>query len=739
MITIPFYRQFRFKLAAAYILLIASVIATSGIFSYQAAEKQFRQLLFQEFQSTRNVTNNFLKFVEQTALITARSVAADKELQEILSVGDPEALTLRLGDLTKQNTSDIITLLDHDGRVLARGHDPKSSGDSLLAFNFVADIRSGKETVTAIVQDQGSFILYSTAAFRHPVTGEAVNVLAGYALNNSFVDHIQENSHIEVSLVRERSIISTTLYSDGKRISTLPIPFLEYEMLLANPGQVVEAYFLGQEYFLSAERLPLMQENMAGSMLLTHSQEELTTVKKELAVHFFSIFVASLVAGVAIIVFFTGRIVQPVQQLIQSTKQISSGDLQSRVKLDSKDEFNLLSEHFNTMADAVQARDVALKEYSRDLEQQVEERTREIVEQSVLITSVLRSSKDLAIAVTDTDLRIKYFNRAAETIFGRKAEDVLGCNVAEIHAQENVEYGVFEKAMAVVKEKGVYNFTGKRQCEGTIRYIESSVTTVSDTDDVLSGFVFMSMDVTKRRKMEQRVLESRKFEAFSVLAGGLAHDFNKLRVDRICPPMYPRTLTTKDAALSPVLSDVEQASEQAAQLSNTMLTLSKGGYWPKKSYDLRSVLEYETGQAQSDIICCETDLPEDLWLIEGNEDLLRNAIHNIFENAVDAMVAGGTLMITGKNLQAVHGGNLPLAGSNRIEIIISDTGMGISPQYMNQIFDPYFSTKRRGSQKGMGLGLAITLAIINKHDGRIIVQSEEGHGTSVAVYLPASG
>lgn len=738
MVTIPFYRTFRCKLVTLYILLIASVVAISGILSYQAAEKQFRQLLFQEFHATRNVAKNFITFVEQTALIAARAAAADRELQETLLVDNSEGIGLRLAALMKQNSSDLIILLDHEGRVIARGHEPESFGDSLLAFDFVADLRrGGKKTVSAIVQDQDSLILYSTAVFRHPATAAPVYVLAGYALNNSFVDNIQENSHIEVSLVRERSIISTTLHSNGKRIITLPISFLEYEILLANQGQVLEVRFLGQDYFLSAERLPLMQENMAGSMLLSHSQEELTAVKNQLLLRFFAIFTASIVAGVALIVFCTGRMLQPIEQLIQSTKQISSGDLQSRIRLDVKDEFSLLGEHFNIMAAAVQERDAALTQYSLDLEHQVEERTRKIVEQSVLINNVLQSSKDLAIVVVDTELRVKYFNPVAETIFGRKAADVLGRSVPEIHDEENVEHSSFEKGIAVVKAEGVYNFSCKRQREGTVRYIESSVTAIVDTDGVRKGFVLMSVDVTQRREMEKRVVESKKFEGFSVLAGGLAHDFNNLLQVIVGGVSYARSLIAKESDLDPVLSDVELASEQATQLSNAMLTLSKGSYLSRSACDLKHFLEQEAEQAQSDTICCETRLADDLWLIDGNKDLLQDAIHNVFDNALAAMAGEGTLTVSARNLPAGDGSELPLVDCNRIEIVVSDTGTGISAQHMTRIFDPYFSTKERGSQKGMGLGLATTMAIIKKHDGRITVQSEEGKGTSVAVYLPA--
>ncbi len=737
MFSIPFYQRLRFKLAAVYILLVATIIAVACVFSFQAAEKQFHHLLLHEFKNTRSVTNNFLKFVEQTALITARSSVADKELQEILTIDDTKALASRLKYQMRENTADAITLLNHEGRVLARGHDPQSFGDSLLSFDFVNDAIGGKEAATAIVQDLGSFILYGTAAFIHPITREVLYILAGYALNNNFVDHIQKNSCIEVSLVRERSIISTTLYSNGQRVTTLPIPYLEYEMLLANPGQVLEAHFLGRDYFISAERLPFMQTNMAGSMLLVHAQDELTAVKKVLAERFVLIFAGSLVVGVLLIILFVKAALRPVRQLIRATKKISAGDLQNRIKIDSKDELGLLSEHFNKMADAVQEKDNVLKQYSKDLERQVEERAATIVEQSVLLDNVLRSSKDLAIVITDTDLEVKYFNPVAEKIFNHKAEDVIGRRMPEIHELENVVHNCFEDVMAIVRERGVYNYDAEQKREGEVLYVESSVTGVLDKHGTLGGFVLVARDVSKRRKMEQRILENRKFETISILAGGLAHDFNNLLQVIIGGISYARILAKDDVSLDPLLVDVEKGAQQAAQLSNDMLILSQGGYWPKKNCNLRPLLEKEAKLAGSDIVSCAVEIADDLWLVDGSQELLKDAIGNIVENALAAMPKGGMLTITAKNLQADLSADLPLVCLDRVEIVIGDTGIGISPKNLSQIFDPYFSTKERGSQKGMGLGLATVFAIIKKHDGQIAVQSEEGIGTTITIYLPA--
>ncbi len=738
MLGIPFYKQFRFKLTVAYILFITVIIAATGIFSFQASEEQFNHLLLREFQSSRSVAVNFLKFVEQTALIAAKSSASDRELQSIILSEDKEQLAARLEVLMNKNSADALTLLNHKGVVIARGHDRNVSGDSLRSFDIVHDVINGKDESTAIVQDLGSLILYVAAVVHVPNIDTPFYILAGYGLNNNFVDNIQENSQIEVSIVRERSVISTTLRSQGKRITTLPIPFLEYELLLSSPDTIRSIHFLGEDYYISALRLPFMQENMAGSMFLVHSQCELDEVRKRLSMRFAVIFVTSLVAGILVIFFFTGAMIRPVHQLIQTTNQISTGQLQSRCRIDSNDELGLLSNHFNLMADAVQERDSALREHSENLEQEVKARTAEVVEQSVLINNVLRSSTVLAIAIVDTDLRIKRFNSVAEEIFGYKAEDVLGHTVFEIHAMENVESERLEKALEIVRQQGYYCYNVEQERAGKKQFIESTVTAIIDEQEILKGFVLMSQDVTRRKQMEQDVQESKKFEAFAVLAGGLAHDFNNLLQVILGGVSFVQKMTSENTDVASMLDNVNEAASQAAKLSHAMLILSRGGYQTTEPCNIFPLLEKEGNEVASETVTCVTDMAEALWPIEGNMELLTWAIHNVVVNGVDAMSSeGGTLTITAQNRAAGIDIDQPLADQNRIAIMIQDTGVGISQRNVNKIFDPYFSTQERGSQKGMGLGLAITLAIIKKHAGDITVQSSPGAGTSITLFLPA--
>ncbi len=743
MYNIPVYNQFRFKFTAAFILFVSLLMAAFSYFSLQAAESQFHHLLQREFKGSQVVASNFLNFVEQTALITAKSGAADSHLIEILTGSDMVAVTDRLRQMVAVNSADILTLIDRQGVIIACSHPEYKLGTSLRSFDFVHNTITGTEAAAAIVQDLGNLLQYGTAEVVAPTIGSPVYLLAGFALNNNFVDHIQENSHIDVSLVRERSIIATTLSIDKERITSLPVPFLEYELLLADPTVIAKDFFLGKEYYISAIRLPGMQQNMAGSMFLARTTAELILIKKRLINQFLLIFIVILSVSMALIFFFTNAMIRPVHQLIQTSKQLAAGELSNRCIIGSKDELGLLASHFNQMADAVQERDRKLREHRDNLEQLVEERTAKVLEQSLLIENVLRSSTVLGIAVVDMDSQIQYFNHIAEKIFGYKAEEILGRSLLEIHVGEHVDIDRYEAAMLQIQTEGYYSFSHEQKKNGKPQYIESTINAIIDNNNIVKGYVLISQDVTRRQEMEQEVLKSKKFEAFSILAGGLAHDFNNLLQVIIGGVSFVLELMpTSDSNFS-TMQQVEQASQQAAQLANEMLILSQGGYEVMQPTALLPVLREQLGKMEESCddsreIIWEAELGQDLWQIKGNLKQLEYAINNIMQNSLDAMPDGGTLTLSARNREAEKDKTIrPLGDQKCIEIRIIDTGIGISQQDIDRIFDPYFSTRERGSQKGMGLSLALTASIIKKHDGQLSVDSQEKKGTTVTIYLPA--
>ncbi len=130
---------------------------------------------------------------------------------------------------------------------------------------------------------------------------------------------------------------------------------------------------------------------------------------------------------------------------------------------------------------------------------------------------------------------------------------------------------------------------------------------------------------------------------------------------------------------------------------------------------------------------CELSIQEGLWPVEIDEGQISQVIHNLVLNAQQAMPEGGTLKIRAENTTTDQAKGLPLKEGSYIQITVQDLGVGIPKENLPKIFDPYFTTK----QKGSGLGLSTSYSIIRKHDGHMTVDSEPGKGSTFSIYLPA--
>jgi len=154
---------------------------------------------------------------------------------------------------------------------------------------------------------------------------------------------------------------------------------------------------------------------------------------------------------------------------------------------------------------------------------------------------------------------------------------------------------------------------------------------------------------------------------------------------------------------------------------------------------LSGVIQESVGLALSGSrVGCEFSLAEDLWMVEVDAGQIGQVIRGMVLNACEAMPQGGLVFVRAENvvLNAQQEPSLPVG--EYVRVSIEDQGTGIAKDVLPKIFDPYFSTKHRGDQKGMGLGLAICHAVVQKHGGAIAVKSEVGHGTTFDIYLPAA-
>jgi len=230
----------------------------------------------------------------------------------------------------------------------------------------------------------------------------------------------------------------------------------------------------------------------------------------------------------------------------------------------------------------------------------------------------------------------------------------------------------------------------------------------------------------------------RQLESIAALSGGIAHDYNNLLTAIMGNISLAMEHTGANKQVSNLLEQALSASRVAKTLTRTLITFSKGGLPTKKPTDIVSVVENAAAFSLSGSnIRCEFAPSSGTWLAYGDAQQIGQAIHNLLINAAEAMPTGGTVSIGFENT-TIDSPNSILTPGRYIDISITDQGTGIPAENIDKIFDPYFSTKAKGSDKGTGLGLSISHSIITKHGGEITVFSRLGAGSTFHVLLPAS-
>ncbi len=248
-----------------------------------------------------------------------------------------------------------------------------------------------------------------------------------------------------------------------------------------------------------------------------------------------------------------------------------------------------------------------------------------------------------------------------------------------------------------------------------------------------------NIDITDTKKMEATLLRNRNLESLAVLAGGIAHDYNNLLTAILGQvSLIKMSLVAKDE-LFERLAMVEEASLQARELTQQLLTFAGRGAPVKRvaSFEelIRKSARFALAGANVNVVF---QIAPDLAPVEVDVEQMSQVIHNLVTNAKEAMPQGGTVTMEATNAAVTSGSGLPLPEGHYVHVSVADQGTPISAESISQIFDPYFSTKHHGPRKGKGLGLAICHAIVTKHGGAITAESRAGRGTTIHIYLPVS-
>jgi PAS domain S-box-containing protein len=242
-------------------------------------------------------------------------------------------------------------------------------------------------------------------------------------------------------------------------------------------------------------------------------------------------------------------------------------------------------------------------------------------------------------------------------------------------------------------------------------------------------------DITDRIGMEQARLKARNLESIGTLAGGMAHDFNN-----ILTALVGQIDLAKMAAWAPTkanwhLDRAIEAAFRARDLANRLLTFSEGGAPRMVSTRIDRLIKEAAQDHPSGAEPIRLEMSPGLPPLVVDRMQMRLAVQNIIANAREAMPPDGLLRIVARSIDHTAPVGDPPPG-RYLRIDFTDQGCGIAAEHLDKIFDPYFSSKQMGPQKGTGLGLTITHSIVRRHHGHITVQSAPGQGTTVTLYLP---
>ncbi|MBI3583755.1 MAG: PAS domain S-box protein [Nitrospinae bacterium] len=344
----------------------------------------------------------------------------------------------------------------------------------------------------------------------------------------------------------------------------------------------------------------------------------------------------------------------------------------------------------------------------------------------------------VAIISLNSDKNITIWNRSAERIFGWTKDEVIGKPVPFIPEDKRAEFQFYCNRVWNGEVLADIEIVRMRK-DGSRIYASLSVAPLFNDKGDVNGLMAAIEDITERKEMEKELRKIHLLESVGILAGGIAHDFNNLLTAILGNISLAKMfLNPKDRAYGR-LSVSESACEQAKELSYRLLTFSKGGE-PIRQPTLISKLVKETVDSvlANTNISCECNIPDDLYLVKIDTQQMKQVISHLIKNALEAITDNGLIRVYAKNITISKKDNLPIEEGDYVRLSVEDNGRGIPEENLPKIFDPYFSTKEMGSEKGMGLGLSICYSIIKKHEGFITVESTAGKETTFHVYLPGS-
>ncbi|MBN1760682.1 MAG: response regulator [Chitinispirillaceae bacterium] len=330
-----------------------------------------------------------------------------------------------------------------------------------------------------------------------------------------------------------------------------------------------------------------------------------------------------------------------------------------------------------------------------------------------------------ALLITATDGSIKRINPKAEEMTGYSSAIISGMNIDELFEPGFAE-AMFEKAQR--SDRNIRTQEARlRTASGKEIPVVINLSLVHKTRKRLPVAMVVSCHDSSFEKMAlDEFRKTEQLEALGFLAGGIAHDFNNLLTSIVAYLSLARTTENVSDSLREKLDKVDSAARMVIDLNRQLATISKGSRPNREHCSLREILSSAIQLSLSgSTIECRSEIPEDLHSIAADTTQINQVFLNLLVNARQAMEKGGVI--------GVRCSNIKVDGAAWVEVEITDQGSGIPQDKLEEVFKPFFTTKKQGT----GLGLSVVKSVVEKHGGVITVASRKGIGTTFTVRLPS--
>ena len=668
-------------------------------------------------------------FGKQVELEFRKKILAEKGQVEIILNNRISSISGMLKDLGSDNIIRVTVMLDGNSQLEDRVSEfypsregvyffvKKQSENTIIPDTYpnlskkLIDFAQKSYPYGEVLEDDGKIRLVWWLST--PIMHQTQLMGTAYALYDMTRDH---------KLI---SIVNATVGGDVSIVKTDRLYSLTSQTTVSISDDMRKNIAMKLELLPLGNKLILSKIDGFDNLYFQSSLEALASAKRKVSLWIGLLSIVILTLSIIMSIYLGQKMVAPLRQMTKKAIQISEGE--KNLLFENNDsnywEFSQLSQAFNFMLANL-----------KDAEEQ--SRYKELLE-----------NVDDAVYILDRKGNVLEANEAAYSQLGYKPEQFFELNLTDIIPVDDAALIINQLGKNIEQQPPpkITVQTSHAKIDGDPIPVEIHSRAISYRGR--NVILNVARDITARKEVEKekkhlesQLIHSQKMEAVGTLAGGIAHDFNNLLMGIQGYVSLMRLQSSPEDPNDEYIQGIENAVMNAANLTNQLLGFARKGKYTLKQTSLNTIVENSTKmftRTRKEIVT-HTKLQNDLWSVKVDPGQIEQVLINLYLNAWHAMPDGGNIYIQTENIYLSDEYCKPfeVPQGNYVKVSVTDTGVGIDPDFIERIFEPFFTTKDVG--KGTGLGLASAYGIIKNHNGIIRVYSEINHGTTFNIYLPAS-